>query len=324
MVRQRYFAWVINYRRLMLETMRSTKNIPAHRKATLITTAALVAAACIVYIGGGGAVMHGQQGWMGMVLKSPYFLGMLALTITCAIVLGIVGAALWCAGSGRKTSTSEGSAILEFALVMPIALMIVLVMIQSSLLLGGNICVNYAAFCAARSAIVHIPTTTDTESCNELLDMAGSQKMLRIKNAALWATFPVSRADAKCPPVHTSELEEGVRIFFQAYGRDNLGNLMKTWSSRVSYAHEHTTVWVSPPKNEETLRYHPNEDIQAHVRHTFYLSVPYAARVFSVLPGGAELSCDPGQYGTEMYATCTLTNEGKQDYVDREEFPYNR
>ncbi len=48
--------------------------------------------------------------------------------------------------------------------------MISLLMVQSSLLMGGYLCVNYASYCAARSAIVYIPQEMREESRNQLLD----------------------------------------------------------------------------------------------------------------------------------------------------------
>jgi hypothetical protein len=59
------------------------------------------------------------------------------------------------------------------------------------------------------------------------------------------------------------------------------------------------------------------------VRHTFYLAVPYAARIFAMFPGGVKLDFGDGEYGTVIPASCVLPNEGVQDYVDIEMFPRN-
>jgi hypothetical protein len=70
--------------------------------------------------------------------------------------------------------------------------------------------------------------------------------------------------------------------------------------------------------------YATNEEIVVRVRHVFYLSVPLARRIFALgdddkgfhLSGGSNTV-----YGTTIWATCRINNEGSQDYVDTEVFP---
>ncbi|NLW85519.1 MAG: hypothetical protein GXY38_01455 [Planctomycetes bacterium] len=287
------------------------------------TLASLSAAVCVAWAGG-ASVMFNGSGWLGRAVQSPIFITMAAVTFVCAVVLGAIIVVLLHAGRAQgRMGRQEGSAILEFALVMPIALMIVLVMTQSSLLLGGNICVNYAAFCAARSAVVQIPTETDSEPRNIVQAHEGGAKMRAIENAALWAIFPISSSSPSAPQADVTELQNGVQDFFEAYGRTQLGNMMRSWPNRMGYARNYTRVWIAPPANGSS--YDPGEDIVAHVNHKFYLSVPYASKVFrSLADGGVDLPFGAGEYGAEIYATCTLTNEGQQDYIVREVFPRAR
>ena len=58
------------------------------------------------------------------------------------------------------------------------------------------------------------------------------------------------------------------------------------------------------------------------VNHTLFLSVPYANWLFSSLDktDGRTMDFGPGEYGMVIHATCHLTNEGAQDYVDVEPF----
>ena len=81
---------------------------------------------------------------------------------------------------------------------------------------------------------------------------------------------------------------------------------------------------MAPPivtqDNDDDL-FGDHEDIHVTVQHTLYLLIPYAAAIFGSFPGGVELSFGQGEYGTVVNATCTLPNEGVQDYVDIEMFP---
>jgi hypothetical protein len=71
--------------------------------------------------------------------------------------------------------------------------------------------------------------------------------------------------------------------------------------------------------------YAPGDYVRVRVRHDFYLSVPYAALLFSKLAGdGMQLDFGQGNYALIMRADCTLTNEGDQDFVDVERFPRDR
>ena len=57
----------------------------------------------------------------------------------------------------RPSGPSQGTATIEFALVMPIMLFLILLLAQTTFVMAGNLFVHYAAFAATRSAIVYIP-----------------------------------------------------------------------------------------------------------------------------------------------------------------------
>jgi hypothetical protein len=111
--------------------------------------------------------------WLLTALASRLFLVCGAVLVASLAVLLVLSYALWKIGSSlrRRVQPQGGAAIVEFAMVLPILLLLVLLMGQSALLMTGNLCVHYAAFCAARSAIVQVPLAlNDTEPRNVLAD----------------------------------------------------------------------------------------------------------------------------------------------------------
>ncbi|MCY2927086.1 MAG: pilus assembly protein [Planctomycetota bacterium] len=119
-----------------------------------------------------------------------------AVALSCLLLLALLGRAmLLAAAHARKAHRTgqEGQAILEFALVMPILLMIVLVMIQVSLLMGGLVNLHYSAYCAARAGVVAVPLQTNSEAQNQMGDFQADawvpnsdEKIQRVFTAAVF------------------------------------------------------------------------------------------------------------------------------------------
>ena len=94
----------------------------------------------------------------------------------CLIGLGLAACALVWAGGGvnlarvrRLHADQRGSAqSLSFVLALPVFIMVLMLIVQVSQLMIGTIVVQYAAFAAARSAVVWIParlSTLERENC---------------------------------------------------------------------------------------------------------------------------------------------------------------
>ncbi len=236
---------------------------------------------------------------------------------------------LWRAGrAGRKRRRSQdGTALLEFTLVLPILLTLVLVMIQSSLLMGGNLCVHYAAFCAARSAITHVPAYYgESEPANVVDAPLVSRKMRTIREAAAWALMPVSCGDEDYP-ASDELLAGGMAEFFSSYGREAPSWLDDRIARKFQYAMDHTDVELAEPDplaegDDPAGAYATHEILHVKLRHVLYLSVPYANWLFRQLDrqGGVDLDFRDGEYGLLVQTRCSLTNEGPQDFVDVEQF----
>ncbi|MBS3733915.1 MAG: pilus assembly protein [Phycisphaerae bacterium] len=273
--------------------------------------------------------------WLARGLVSPLSLWCLALFAACLVGLGLLGGVLRTVGRSARLDADSGSAMVEFALVMPLAIVLGLVMFQSMLLMRANLCVHYAAYCGARTAIVampdgprpvdptHGPDPSD-EPQNVIWDThysayrGESWKARRVWRAAVWAALPVAAAGEAFPSGNAA-LQEGLETFFSRYGQQTPHWVSRRLDRKLAYAQDHTAVAISPPANG--LTYNANEDVSVRVEHTIYLSVPYANWLFAqMFDGGTELAGASGEYGTVVETTCTLTNEGVQDFVEMESY----
>jgi len=303
--------------------------------------ALLAASAAIVVLPGSGRWLFApgpDRQWLIDAVTSRLFVLCAAVCLACIIALAALTWVLWLCGRGHRRSVDAegGQIILEFALALPIALMLVLVMVQSSLLMGGNICVHYAAYCAARSAIVQIPDDVwPAEPANFVIDPDASAKLHRVRLAAVWAVMPVSCSSKKFPPGDAYSLVDGLRRFFERYDRQAPGWARSDYLGRkMGYAERYTGVTMLRRDGQDErggvryrelvypYTYGEHEEVRVAVDHTFYLSVPYAGRVFASLDAedGRKLEFAPGEYGIVIRSACSLTNAGVRDYVEVETF----
>jgi hypothetical protein len=297
--------------------------LPDALKAWLVTLAGSLALVAVV----AWPAVSGRwnSSWIVSAVTSSLFLRCLAVVVVGAAGLSGLMVILWRSGAGQRRKPRDGqggAAIVEFALVLPIMLMIVLVMVQSSMLMGGNLCVHYAAYCACRSAVVQIPADLSDrggEGANRLAPPAGSLKHLRAKRAAVYALLPVACGNRSLASADDRGLTDGLADFFQSQGVETPGWVDGRIARKIGYADDYTSVEIDPPADNE--QYRADEEIKVTVDHTLYLSVPYGAWLFATLDDdGAELSFGDGEYGMVIRATCFMRNEGTQDYVDVERF----
>ena len=220
----------------------------------------------------------------------------------------------------------RGSATLEFAMVFPILLGLVLVMLQTALLMGGQLFVHYAATAATRSAIVYIPMDLPGEPRNEI-DIGSSwsdSKFSTIRRAAVFALVPVSGElapdemhIAPMAPFDTAEFTEALSDYFHSLGQTPPAWVARHVPPRMRYAYAYTEVTlVRKQQNDsdtvgfvdlteaEIGRFDVRDPVTVRVRHRLNLSIPYARAVFS---DGRH--AHGGAY-TVVEAQTTLTNEG--------------
>lgn len=285
------------------------------------------------------------SGWWAVAIRSPLFIRCGLVLLATAAALIVVGGAMARLGRrGRRSFGADqaGVAVLEFVLLFPIAMAIILVMIQSAMLMAGNLLVHYGAFCAARSAVVWIPA--DLREFGEPPNVVGSPdwsvKLRRIRQAAVLGVLPAGAASRRFGrPADAAALRRTLSGVYGHYGRDPGGWLDEPQAAKYGYVsnEDHTWVAVSPPTYDiDEVRddaldgridqmyfdgttippYGPAEPITVTLHHRLHLSVPYANRLF-----GEELDGFPGHYATEVAVSYTLLNQGRYDDVILEFVP---
>jgi hypothetical protein len=239
--------------------------------------------------------------------------------------------ALWLAGEAQRRkgiSAQGGAVIVEFAMVLPFVLMFTMIMVQSMLMMAGYMCVHYAAFCAARAAVVQVPVSiAGSAEVPNFLDLGGaSVKLARIKSAAVWPLIPISCGSDDYPASQEcSDLQSGLTSYYGSYGQGIPAWINTQLPRRFSYATQYTSVTPLNPITGEKFpdpfhTYAEHEDILVSVQYTFYLSFPFMAKIFKTIGHGVDLEFGQGNYGLPIQASCRLPNEGVQDFVEEEKF----
>ncbi len=287
-----------------------------------VSTSAAIALAAAAAVCAAWAAGAGNGGWAGAFLRSRVTLFAGGVSLAAAVALYLLAGTLWRLGevrrAQRKGADQAGTAVIEFALVFPIALLIVLVMVQSMLLVVGNLAVHYAAYAAARAAVVWVPEKLSYgEPRNMVENETTSAKFHRVRSAAVYALMPVSAgkpgAGGAGSAGGAATISEGVRGFLESYQADVPAWVHNLLDAKFQYAWDYTEVTLQPPAAGPA--YGDHEDLRVRVRHMLYLAVPYVDRIFGEpLSGGVD-------YGAALEATYALTNQGVEDDIDVEQFP---
>lgn len=213
----------------------------------------------------------------------------------------------------RPMAADHGTTPLEFAWALPVFLAGVLTCIQSALLLRAALVVDYAAFCAARSASVWVSHTIGGEPGN-VIRAGRSRKWERIQQAATVACLPIS-----------ARVSEGFGLF-RALGMGSLpvlprglaaglvgggapARLFADYLDRWPYSSTFTTVQVNgvDASSGRQLRIAPNSTLTVTVRHDYLLDVPFVGTGLArVLGGGRRL----GRPYVSLSSTYTMQSWG--------------
>lgn len=217
--------------------------------------------------------------------------------------------------SGRKPPTgSHGTATIEFALVFPLLLILILMTLQVMLAMVGNLYVNYAAYAATRAAIVQVPRDLPGEPSN--VYFVGGAKHEAIRRAAAFALVPVSGRSNDGGRIDADGYVAALRAHFAAQGLAQPGWVDRLAGDRVRYADAMTQVTLyTPTMGSDGLilapitaghEFGPRDPITVRVTHRFNLSMPYV-RVF--FQDGRHDASIGGSYSV-VTTFDTLTNEG--------------
>jgi prepilin-type processing-associated H-X9-DG protein len=291
-----------------------------------LTVAALVVVAAGPIYGWTAAHRAGLAGSEGLrplirAVTSPFFLRMAA--IAGGSLAAIIGLFVLLARAGRRpfdfahggqqekreslARNESGTAMVEFALVLPIATAVVLLLVQSMLLMGGSVVVNYAAAAAARAAIVWIPrdlsASTPSEPVDTVVDGDQSAKRNMIQLAAAVALLPVAGISPADADPTNGVFAPGVKQYFSNQNVAPPGWTVNFLTGKLNYAWAHTTVTLRPGQTAADV-YQPNEDLTVLVQHALVLPVPYANMLFQ------DGSVANVGYTSSVSASCTLNNEG--------------
>ncbi len=185
-------------------------------------------------------------------------------------------------GSCTKDRHAGGQTLVEFTIALPVLIWLALAIIQMALLAHARATVEYAAFCAARAAVVH-----------------GDQPD-RSRRAASIACMSL----ATTPPRGTDPLQELRGPRSPASNPADIRDLLQRY--RDSYM-----------RTDVRLHTDMRGDITAEVTHAFQLTVPVAGRAAArvLSRGGAERTAEEdaieheGLPSIPVRAICTLPAE---------------
>ncbi|QNN21573.1 pilus assembly protein [Planctomycetales bacterium ZRK34] len=257
-------------------------------------------------------------------LKTPLSITciILLLLLTPAALLGIRALVVIGRADRRRDllRDTDGTATIEFALVLPILLFVILALAQTTMLMGGNLFVHYAATAAARSAIVQIPYDYLDEPANNYYGSPGTPKYDAIQRSAAFALMPVASGppDSAGASTASAGFVDGLNQFYAAYGAQTPVWVTNLAAQRLEYALQTTHISLFRPTVQpnntvyfeplEGAIVEPKDPIRVRVEHELNLGVPYANRLFD----DGEQPDGVGRYCL-IVATATLTNEGILD-----------
>lgn len=231
-----------------------------------------------------------------------------------------VGACLWLlyrfANATRliELESEQGSATLEFVLIIPMLLFCTLTLAQTTLVMGGNVFVHYAAFAATRSAITTVPMNyTQTGEPRNYLLIPDGQKVERIRQAAVFALLPVAGKISDSTTSESTILVEGFKSYYRELNQEPPVWIDSFLAQRLAYANSHTGITFSRvvTESENDLLWLPMENgvhqfgsrepITVQVEHQLNLAVPYVWPLFADNSSARH---------TLVKALYTLNNEG--------------
>ena len=287
------------------------------------------------------AILSDPPGVWHAALGSPLSIRLIVLAAALALVAAVIlramvrlrrTQAMGRGGPGlvldAPPGNESGVATIEFALLTPILLFVGLALTQTTLLMGGNLFVHYAAFAAARSAIVQVPAERPGEPPNTYVADPAGLKHRAIRRSAVLALVPVAgRGEEAAGGLMTDRIVRGFASFYEGYGRTPPPWIEGQLAQRLRYAAEHTSIQLLDPRTNngewfdrfqmigdgEIVRFGLRDPIGVRVTHRLNLPVPYVNRVFADgTHGGGEGEGGAGRY-MNITARMVLQNAGLRD-----------
>lgn len=233
--------------------------------------------------------------------------------------------------SGRRAALGQsGQAMTEVAVSFPVLLITTLILMQLALMYQARNVVTYAAFAAARAAIVWIPAESETEGKHEI-NVGGGEKWGKIQQAAAMACVPISpRAGLVLEglPFVGDIIADAFGAFSSFMASFGLaGEYTDAALQRYAYSSYATdvTLYKATAAGFETQSgasqwaYPDGADVGVLVTHRYYLPIPlvnrYIGEEWTVLDAGPFSLSLPGEYSI-IRATAFLPLEGETGAPD--------
>lgn len=215
----------------------------------------------------------------------------------------------------------NGRSAIEFLLLLPIVLSILLLILEVALMVQAKFVVNYAAFCAVRSAIVWIPADAPGGEARNHIDRtdSSSDKMQKIWRAAAFACVSISphyssslvdRTGISDASDDQKDAVERIAAFFPS---DGDGNVADSFKNRLAYGFDsaNTTIEIVAESggshDQNAGDYGDHDPVTVRVTHRFYLGIPLANRLM-----GTSFGAGPGSgFYYPISEQYTLLNEGE-------------
>ncbi len=179
----------------------------------------------------------------------------------------------------------QGTTIVEFPFALIVLVLMALLTWQLGFLVSAYILVDYAAFAAARVAIVQIPPNVSSEEPAHAvrdIGLEGSAKGDEIQEAAAFVCYPMSDVwsgddswTSEIPILQQVMKLPGVEAF-----TDSLG--MEEFARRFLYARQNTSArLVVEGKDSGAHSYAGGSLVTVEVTHDYSLRIGIAARIFA-------------------------------------------
>ncbi|MCE9592519.1 MAG: pilus assembly protein [Planctomycetes bacterium] len=239
--------------------------------------------------------------WWHNAAASPAMWAYAAIALLCIVFL-CVGLRVIAALARTRARTHaglihdhDGTATIEFTLVLPILLFTVLLLAQTTMVMVGNIYVHYAAFAATRSAIVMIPADFEGEPENSIVNAPDNPKFERIRRAAAFALTPVSgrmtqgvAAADDLVPAFTAHYDS-YKTTAPAWVASRLADQYRYADAATDISVMRTIFSLSQPDTVSFAAlpegaayvFGPKEPVTVRVTHKLYLAIPYIGALFA-------------------------------------------
>lgn len=239
------------------------------------------------------AELSGRQLPQYSAMTAPFIKSITPLTVL-GVVLTLVALRFTAViAKSRKPDSvgvdqESGASAVEFVLVLPALAVLLLMILQIALLVQAKFVVNYAAFCAARSAIVVIPDdvpgSRPPEPRNRLGNPDRSEKIEVIHRSAALPLTAISPkpgfTGATGWPFITNP--EPIADLIKLAPFDVRPTMMGQVMPRAPYAYhpDNTAVKVINAQGNEGGEFLDHDWVTVKVSYRYYLAVPFAKRLF--------------------------------------------